>query len=271
LIIRRALFLLILGLVFSLYWQADILHFYAFYLLIAAFLISASKRLLLLLITITAFLPVILHGFFSWESGWDWNNLRYQGFHTPEGFFRNLLFNGFHPLFPWIAFLFLGMMVGRFNLHHTHVHIRLLIVASFLFISAEIASYLLTRTNEGTEQFFLFHSAAMHPMPLFVISSSGMALMIFSGISLLSGRLPQEFYPVKALSQAGRTVMTHYISHLIIGLPLLLLIGHFFPLTQGWIALYAMLYFSLSLFILNLWIKKYSRGPLEGLMRKMAG
>ena len=40
---------------------------------------------------------------------------------------RHIIFNGFHPVFPWCAFLLLGMWLGRQNLTATIVRKKILV------------------------------------------------------------------------------------------------------------------------------------------------
>lgn len=90
---KRALFLFIAGLLYYPLWPADILHYYGVWILVAISLLIAY----VLLFTV------------DYEIGWDWDTLEYAGFWRPDGFVRNMFYNGFHPVFPWLGFLFLGM------------------------------------------------------------------------------------------------------------------------------------------------------------------
>ena len=48
----------------------------------------------------------------DFDRGWNWATLSYRDFWTIEGFLRHSLFNGWHPVFPWAAFLLWGMWLG---------------------------------------------------------------------------------------------------------------------------------------------------------------
>ena len=52
----------------------------------------------------------------DYNQGWNWESLTYSDFWTPAGFVRNLFFNGWHPVFPWVGFLFYGIMLSRMSL-----------------------------------------------------------------------------------------------------------------------------------------------------------
>ena len=52
----------------------------------------------------------------DYETGWNWSDYSYHGFWTPTGFVRNLFFNGWHPVFPWLGFLLFGIILSRLSL-----------------------------------------------------------------------------------------------------------------------------------------------------------
>ena len=103
-IVKRSIFLLILGLLNMTIFEGDILHYYAFYFLFGIFLLPFSNRVLISVIGILniGFFGMVL--FIDYESGWNFEELTYSGFWTIDGFIRNLFFNGFHPVFPWLGF-----------------------------------------------------------------------------------------------------------------------------------------------------------------------
>ena len=99
-LLKRAAFLFVAGFLDSHLWIVDILHFYAVYLLIAAALLDAADRTLLVLAAISAVAFVPLYIFLDYEKGWDWEVFEYLGQWAPRGLIRHLFFNGFHPVFP---------------------------------------------------------------------------------------------------------------------------------------------------------------------------
>lgn len=102
---RRAMFLFVLGLAHTVLWPADILHFYGLYLAAGALLLAAPGALLLGLAAGCVALFTGLAAVFDWYTGWNWALTAYEDFWTPAGMSRHLAFNGFHPVFPWLAFL----------------------------------------------------------------------------------------------------------------------------------------------------------------------
>ena len=78
--IKRAIFLLILGLLNMSIFEGDILHYYAFYFLFGAFLLPFSNRVLVATIGLLniAFLVMMLS--IDYESGWNFEELTYSVF-----------------------------------------------------------------------------------------------------------------------------------------------------------------------------------------------
>lgn len=106
---RRAAFLFIAGLLLLLLgWSADILHNYAVFMLVAAVLITVSDNKILGLFSIIVLVSQFFLVVFDYSKGWDPSFKEYAGIWTLEGFARNLLFNGFHPIFPWLSFFLIG-------------------------------------------------------------------------------------------------------------------------------------------------------------------
>ena len=114
-LLKRAAFLFVLGLSY-----ADILHYYGVYIVIGVALLGASKRVLLSVSSLLVVGYSFLLLFFNYETGWDFTTLEYLDFFTVQGFFRNLFLNGFHPVIPWVAFLLVGIWVGRLDFHNLH-------------------------------------------------------------------------------------------------------------------------------------------------------
>ena len=64
---------------------------------------------------------MVLLATLDYEAGWDFETFTYFGFWTAAGQVRHLFFNGFHPVVPWLAFLLVGMWLGRQDLRDPEV------------------------------------------------------------------------------------------------------------------------------------------------------
>lgn len=115
-IVKRAIFLFVIGLSWMWIWPADILHFYGIYMLITLYFINKSSKLILIGASSLILVYPILILLFNYETGWNFTSFEYSNFWTVNGFIRNLMYNGFHPVIPWTAFMLFGLWYGRQDL-----------------------------------------------------------------------------------------------------------------------------------------------------------
>ena len=81
-ILKRALFLFIIGISYITIWPADILHFYGIYMLIIILLLTSKERTIIIsAISLIIVFPMLLP-FWNYEIGWNFETLEYQGFWT---------------------------------------------------------------------------------------------------------------------------------------------------------------------------------------------
>jgi len=157
-LLKRAIFLFVCGLTYYWIWPADILHFYGVYMLITLLVIRWRPRSILWLSACLVLLFPLLLAVFSYDEGWDFDSLTYLGFWTVEGFLRNLFYNGFHPVIPWVSFMLLGLWFGRQNLNDDGFVRRAGLVAGGIFLLVCLLSW-------GHQDNFRFRT---HASPAFV-------------------------------------------------------------------------------------------------------
>ena len=114
-LLKRAIFLFALGMV--LYrvfdWSADILHYYGIYMILVLIFIYQKPDRLIKSILGVLLVSLLLQLVLDYSQGWDSTYNIYKDFFTLEGFSRHLFFNGYHPVFPWFAFILLGLYLSR--------------------------------------------------------------------------------------------------------------------------------------------------------------
>ncbi len=272
-LVKRAAFLLAAGVLDSYLWIGDILHFYAAYLLAAALLVDAEDRTLYSLAGLSAIAFVPLYLFLDYEKGWDWELFEYAGQWAPEGLIRHLFFNGFHPVFPWISFLLLGMVLGRKNLDHSKR--RLFLLGLALIIASESASRVLApwAGSDGTLEAAwcaqLFGTQSMPPAPLYVISGGGSALAVIAACLYLADRFRGRPW-LSPFMAAGQLALSLYLAHVVFGMGALEMLefseGRGIGLS---LACSAAFYAAALAFAWN-WRRGHERGPVEALMRRVA-
>lgn len=271
-LLKRAAFLGVLGVLDNLLWVGDILHFYAVYLAIAACLLNASDRALsaAALFSVAAFAALFV--FLDYETGWDWEAMAYLGQWAPEGLLRHLFFNGFHPVFPWIAFFLVGLVLGR-RAWDERFALRLAaggLAATFAAeaLSAALAGWAADGTADGDWCALLFGTQSMPPAPLYLVSGGGSALAVIGACFALRGRWPGVW--AAPLENAGRLALSLYILHVVAGMGLLaaldLLDGADLPLVVA----SATAFYAAAVAAAWAWTRRFEQGPLESLMRRVA-
>jgi uncharacterized membrane protein YeiB len=276
-LIKRGLLLIVLGLAYTPIWGADILHFYGFYFLIAAIILKVNdKTLLLTSFIIMLIFPAIMM-FFDYEQNWIWLTFTYENFWTLDGMLRRILFNGFHPVFPWAAFLVFGMWLGRQNLSDTLTRKKLFIAAIVTLLVTEISFYAVrSMVGDGQplgmtseEVTFLFSTSIIPPLPQYMISAASSAIIVLIGSLYFSEKFYQSNV-VKWLYQAGKLSLTLYVAHVIIGMGVLEFIGRLENQTINFSLFCAFTFCTCGIFFSIFWLRFFKTGPLEWAFRKLA-
>jgi uncharacterized membrane protein YeiB len=249
-ILKRALFLFLAGLLLNIIWPADILHFYGCYMFIIAFTIFYDKSYFLKLATLSILIFHFLIFIIPYETGWYLEKFQYKDFYTINGFIRNTFYNGWNSIFPWIAYFFLGMFLGRLNWTEIKVQLKMFLLGLSLYLTVNI-----------------------------ILSTFGFGLMLISGFMYLGNKIGESQF-AKNFASTGQMTLTHYVSHVTIGMMIFsILAGKDLskdltlqqPTEPLYVLLFSIAYFVFSYYFSKLWTKKFKNGPLETLMRKISG
>ena len=270
--IKRAVFLLMIGLLNMMIFEADILHYYGFYFLFGVFLLPLGVRALfgVILGLNIAFMVMILT--LNYDAGWNWGDLTYTGFWTPIGFIRNLFFNGWHPVIPWLGFLLFGIILSRVSLAERATQWKLVLGGVIAFVVAEgVSAWLMARLGPIYPELVLLASTApVPPMPLYTVAGLGAACVVVGGCLLISDRL-KALGVLHLLTPAGRQTLTLYIAHILVGMGTLEALGMLGVQTVAQAVGASLLFcFAATVYAL-IWSRWFNRGPIEAMMRRLAG
>jgi uncharacterized membrane protein YeiB len=219
---------------------------------------------------------VVLLGVFDYDRGWNWDTLEYSGFWTLEGFIRHLFFNGFHPVFPWTAFLLTGMVLGRQDMRMPRVRRLVLLWGLALTVVAAVLSAGLVRwlswgasVTQLQEIQALFGMGPMPPMPLYMLSSAGTATAVIAVCISVTERFPDApgLWP---FISTGRLALTLYVAHVVVGMGLLGAIGRLKDQSPSFAMGSALTFCLLALLCAHWWCTRFARGPLEWAMRRIS-
>lgn len=276
---KRALFLFVLGVLFCLWWPADILHFYGGYMYFAAFLLFVDKKYYLLLAALAIFIFHCLIILIPYQTGWNFDKLQYIDFWTVNGFIRNTFYNGWNSVFPWLAYFTVGMYLGRLNWSSSDTLFRIFVAGLILFGPISVLQMLSYSLPISDDLQFFINADYLPPFLPFILSTTGFGMILIVFFMFL-GKFIAQTKIAQYLALTGQMTLTHYISHLTIGML-------FFSLLTGMkyegemndhqavsplvIFTFSSIYFIISAIFSVLWMRKYKYGPFELLMRKIAG
>jgi uncharacterized membrane protein YeiB len=275
-LVLRGVFLFAVGFLNLLIWPGDILRVYGVSLVLAAGLIDAPPRRLLLVTLAYATGFVALVVVLDFGKNWDWSTLTYQRLWTTTGLVRNLFYDGFRSVFPWTGFLIFGMWLGRLNLRDAAVNRRVLIAALGTALAAEAiawlgASYFLAHPHgmDAETVKALFGTESMPALPLFLLASGGEATAVIALCVRLCGERPSRAW--QPLAATGQLALTWYFAHIVLGLGTVEALGlvnsQSLPVAVGW----GVGFFAVAVGLSWLWKKAFRHGPLEWALRKLAG
>ncbi|MGH0004242.1 DUF418 domain-containing protein [Pseudovibrio ascidiaceicola] len=269
---KRAAFLLVLGLLNMLIFDADILHYYAFYFLFGALLLPVGTRALGWLIAGLAGAAVLMVLTLDYEAGWNWTDLTYPEFWTPVGFIRNLFFSGWHPVIPWLGFLLFGVMLSRSNLSSTKTQDALMFGGLLVFLLVNAVSAYLQPLIAMVEPELvdLVTTNPIPPMPFYLMAGTSVASMVV-GICLRAAPLLKDLGVLTVLNPAGRQTLTLYLAHILLGMGVMEELGLLGGQTTQTAFLASGIFCTLCVIYAFIWSRYFKRGPIEALMRKVAG
>jgi uncharacterized membrane protein YeiB len=271
-LLLRALVLLGLGNLFRLVWYMDILHFYAVYIALAAllFLAMSGPRLLVSAAVVVGAATIELvwrrEAFFEYVDYW-----------TPTGVVRDTFLDGIHPVLPWLAFVLVGMWLGRLDLSSARTRWRLLRWALATWVVTELLSIALNelafaRGLDILPPWFphLWATRLSPPGPLYMVSASATSIAAVAACLLLAERFGRSRL-VRAMASAGQLSLTLYIGHAIVGAGLLWALGALEDHSIWFLLAYWAGYTALSVLFATWYRTRFRLGPFEWIMRRLSG
>jgi len=279
LVLKRSWFLLALGLLLYNWWPGDILHFYGGYMHIAAFLLFVPKRYYLLSALAAVAIFHLLLLLIPVTTGWDLSTYRYLDFWTPIGVLRNTLYNGWNSMFPWLSYFFVGMWLGRLNWQERKT--KRIVFTTGLMVFVLIQGLRLAAKHYIVSPFWSNYISAEYFPPYlpFVLVTMGFAFMVISACMVIGEKYATNKL-VLALQTTGQMTLSHYVIHLTLGMIIMealtqkkytgyLQHGH--ATSSFYILVYSSVFYVLSVLFSVFWSRKFGKGPLETIMRKIAG
>ena len=277
-LVRRAAFLLVVGICCNLIWHTDFLCRYSICIAIGALLLTVSNRWLWsLAFVFIAIWAVFVFLVSNYKVGWDWSwKTLWEGdLWTVDGMLRFLIFSRPHIVFPWAAFLLIGMWLGRKDVQNPKTRRNVFFGGVAIALVLECAPWLLLRCAIWLEFHPDFSVSAIDAVwsLLFTLhyffARGGSAIAIIGGSLMLTEKYPDAKW-TRPFIATGQLALTLYVVHLIIGRGLLKtldVLDKTLPLAIG----SAVIFCICAVVFSHFWRKRYDRGPLEWGMRRITG
>lgn len=273
-IARRSMILFFMGILFSLIWYSDILHFYSLFLLAGTFCLQLSMRRLWLTIAVIWLVAAAIFTVSLGDPNLDFLSFLPNYFYQ---FFDEFFISGQYAFFPWFCFLLVGIWFGRSAMRgSSRFQTSLFLGASMVFCCCEVImaqgpSWLHLPLDQDLPSLSLLENNPFPPSPFFTLSACSSALMALCAAIMLC-RQPFFGWFTHSLKDIGRMSLTIYIGHIIIGKAL----AHVFKTTfdaatyPSAVTLFMILIMLGQWSFAVFWCRYFQYGPLEWLLRKCA-
>ena len=276
-LMRRCALLLVTGLVLSLWWTADILHFYAFFISTGIWLLDRTDVWLRCLtavalcisIPVCAALTIVYDQYdllpFMEKLGWSMRLL------------PDLVTSPNYSVFPWITFFMFGLLLGRKAASGPAFFRRCAAVGAISCVAVELFSATMVPWAEsqgmeimGNIWLTFIRSEAFPVTPLFIFSAGASAMFAIS-LAIVLSTPPSNARFVFPAAAFGRLSLTMYVTHLILaGAVSAWLDKTLYPITTLHVMFAAILFCCVGICFSVIWLRFFRRGPLEMLFHQFS-
>jgi uncharacterized protein len=270
--LMRAALLGSIGGLFMIVWNADILHFYAAYIMLGVILLDTSTSILINIIKkmVLISLPICMVVAYEIEGGQIYETLFMV--YTPSPIIDYFFLSNYYPVFPWFCFFLMGMLLGHLERSpDKRVFKQIFAVSSIIFIGIEVFSSSLNTDALAGRWVDLDNplwraiilSEAFPVTPLFLFSAGASGLALISLLRLLEERSKRVRWLISWVA-LGRMSLTFYIFHILICDAYNRWVVH----QQGNASGHQAIFFAIGFIIIgtlfaSVWSYCFGRGPLE--------
>ena len=267
---RRGVVLYVAGLLLDTIWPGTILPYYGALFTVAALVVTWRSRWVLAAGAVAALAGAAI-AWWRFERRLDGVATTWfdgEGGSSPRTMLLDVFVNGTHPLLPWLVFFCSGIVLGRML---DRPLCRPVCAAGGLtvFAIATIVSDGVTAADTGSGLASLL--ASDDPFQrglLYVASALGTALVAFAVISWIADRYA-AMSCVRLLVVAGQMSLSLYVAHALVFNLVVDWLGWVRPAGLDTALLFALGYWIVGIGAAWLWSRRYRRGPLEIVYRRL--
>jgi uncharacterized membrane protein YeiB len=264
-LVRRGALLYVGGVFLDEIWRGTIIPYYGAMFALAALLFTLRSRWVA-----TVGMGAVLAGTYirAWRfwQGADgksaaWLTSPPEG--SLEGYVFDVFVNGTHPLFPWLGYFCVGILLGRV-LNESWWRAGTFSIGLMLYGGATVISSLPSTDFQQTVFF-------THPDGrglVYVASALGTALVAFATIDWIATRFHDLADPFR---RAGQMTLTLYLAHILVFNFVVDWMGWVTPGGLGTSLLFALGFWVAGIAAATVWHQRLGRGPAERIYRAIGG
>jgi uncharacterized membrane protein YeiB len=270
---RRGFVLYALGFVLDWIWPGTILFYYGAFFAVAALIFTLRSRWVLLVGGLAAIAGAVL--------AWWGTQRRLDGADTdwlfrpdtldtqsPRGLLFDTFVNGTHPVFPWLAFLCLGIVVGRLLPALPRVALG---AGSVVAVAGSYAlGHVVRSGSDDAVMSVVFSTRPFDRGVLYTVGAAGTALLAFCVISWIAER-SRDGMLTKVLQATGRTTLSLYLLHVFVFRLLVDVAGVIGPTGLDTSLTFALVFWLFAIVLATVWTQVIGQGPAERLYRRFGG
>ncbi len=107
------------------------------------------------------------------------------------------------------------------------------------------------------------------PMPLYLVAGVGTACLVIVGAIWLGDHVSERI--TTPIVHTGQLALTLYVAHVIVGMGVLEAFGRLEDQTLPFIVMASLVFSAVAVAWSTWWRRRHQRGPLEWVMRRIAG
>ena len=278
-LIRRAAFLLVVGICCSSIWQANFLCFFSICIAVGALLLTVANRWLwsfaFIFILIWIVLAFLMFDYYKVidEFSRYWEEFQEGDPWTVEGMVFRVYLYSFHVIFFWVAFLLIGMWLGRQNVHFRRVR-RNVFFGGIVALVLACAYWLLIRyvwvpSRPSLADLPSTSAVLLQFTPLNIFATCGIIAAIIGGSLLLTERYRDAKWTQPFIA-TGQLALALYVAQLVFGkwmLRALEVSDIIYPFGIE----NAVIFCICAVIFSHFWRKRFERGPIEWIMHRITG
>ena len=274
---RRGVLLFAGGYVLDWIWSGTILFYYGALFMVAAVIFTLRIRWLIAIGAFSALAAAAIQ-LWSYErviDGHDTSWLLHSFSRSPRSLLADTFVNGTHPLFPWLAFFCMGMVLGRLLPEIDRYRTKLIVLGAALLVGGyALSSYLTRRGEEGTDFAgrwnILGRTDPFNRGLLYTVVTLGSSLLAVLIISWLAERAPTSPV-VDTLRRAGQMTLTLYLLHVVVFNLAVHWLGWVTPTGLDTALVFAAVFWVLAIMVGAWWNRYVGMGPAERFYRRFGG